>query len=112
MNWLHYWLWRWERWVKQQGYNKATSGASIQSTNASYGTEFATETNVQAVKQANAQSEAKKAQASGAQSANASYGTEFATETDVHAVKNKMLSQLQNNHNLLAQISNERKTLL
>ncbi|AFU16671.1 Small, acid-soluble spore protein gamma-type [Bacillus thuringiensis serovar thuringiensis str. T01001] len=72
---------------KQQGYNKATSGASIQSTNASYGTEFATETNVQAVKQANAQSEAKKAQASGAQSANASYGTEFATETDVHAVK-------------------------
>nr|WP_206774641.1 gamma-type small acid-soluble spore protein [Bacillus cereus group sp. N8] len=72
---------------KQQGYNKATSGASIQSTNASYGTEFATETNVQAVKQANAQAEAKKAQASGAQSANASYGTEFATETDVHAVK-------------------------
>ncbi|AAP24546.1 MULTISPECIES: gamma-type small acid-soluble spore protein [Bacillus] len=74
---------------KQQGYNKATSGASIQSTNASYGTEFATETNVQAVKQANAQSEAKKAQASGAsiQSTNASYGTEFATETDVHAVK-------------------------
>lgn len=49
---------------KQQGYNKATYGASIQSTNASYGTEFATETNVQAVKQANAQSEAKKAQAS------------------------------------------------
>ncbi|EJR46820.1 small, acid-soluble spore protein gamma-type, partial [Bacillus cereus VD107] len=48
---------------------------------------FATETNVQSVKQANAQSEAKKAQASGAQSANASYGTEFATETDVHAVK-------------------------
>lgn len=47
---------------KQQGYNKATSGASIQSTNASYGTEFATETNAQAVKQANAQSEAKKAQ--------------------------------------------------
>lgn len=45
---------------KQQGYNKATSGASIQSTNASYGTEFATETNVQAVKQQNAQSEAKK----------------------------------------------------
>ncbi|EOO33613.1 gamma-type small acid-soluble spore protein, partial [Bacillus mycoides] len=42
---------------------------------------------VQAVKQANAQAEAKKAQASGAQSANASYGTEFATETDVHAVK-------------------------
>ena len=38
---------------------------------------------MQAVKQANAQSEAKKAQASGAQSANASYGTEFATETDV-----------------------------
>ncbi|WP_052498779.1 gamma-type small acid-soluble spore protein [Bacillus anthracis] len=61
----------------------------MQSTNASYGTEFATETNVQAVKQANAQSEAKKAQASGAsiQSTNASYGTEFATETDVHAVK-------------------------
>ncbi|WP_139254660.1 gamma-type small acid-soluble spore protein [Bacillus sp. NH11B] len=72
---------------KQQGYNKETSGASIQSTNASYGIEFATETNVQAVKQANAQAEAKKAQASGAQSANASYGTEFATETDVHAVK-------------------------
>ncbi|WP_416808966.1 gamma-type small acid-soluble spore protein [Bacillus thuringiensis] len=72
---------------KQQGYNKETSGASIQSTNASYGTEFATETNVQAVKQANAQSEAKKAQASGAQSANTSYGTEFATETDVHSVQ-------------------------
>ncbi|EOO80748.1 small, acid-soluble spore protein gamma-type, partial [Bacillus cereus K-5975c] len=51
---------------KQQGYNKATSGASIQSTNASYGTEFATETNVQAVKQANAKAEAQKAQASGA----------------------------------------------
>ena len=64
---------------------------------------------MQAVKQANAQSEAKKAQASGAQSANASYGTEFATETDVHAVKNKMHNQLQNNHNLLVQISNERK---
>ncbi len=45
---------------KQQGYNKATSGASIQSTNASYGTEFSTETDVQAVKQANAQSEARK----------------------------------------------------
>ncbi|MGN4294240.1 gamma-type small acid-soluble spore protein, partial [Bacillus cereus group sp. MYBK87-1] len=72
---------------KQQGYNKATSGASIQSTNASYGTEFATETDVHAVKQANAQAEAQKAQASGAQSTNASYGTEFATETDVHAVK-------------------------
>ncbi|MDR4328557.1 gamma-type small acid-soluble spore protein [Bacillus pseudomycoides] len=74
---------------KQQGYNKATSGASIQSTNASYGTEFATETNVQAVKQQNAQSEAKKAQAAsaGVQSANASYGTEFATDTDVQAVK-------------------------
>ncbi|MFJ8355844.1 gamma-type small acid-soluble spore protein [Bacillus paramycoides] len=72
---------------KQQGYNKATSGASIQSTNASYGTEFANETNVQAVKQANAQAEAKKAQASSAQSANASYGTEFATETNVQAVK-------------------------
>ncbi|WP_089608104.1 gamma-type small acid-soluble spore protein [Bacillus cereus] len=72
---------------KQQGYNKATSDASIQSTNASYGTEFATETNVQAVKQANAKAEAQKAQASGAQGANASYGTEFATETDVHAVK-------------------------
>jgi small acid-soluble spore protein E (minor gamma-type SASP) len=80
---------------KQKGYNKATSGASIQSTNASYGTEFATETNVQAVKQANAQSEAKKAQSSGAQSANASYGTEFATETDVHSVQNKMHNQLQ-----------------
>ncbi|WP_410984474.1 gamma-type small acid-soluble spore protein [Bacillus cereus] len=74
---------------KQQGYNKATSGASIQSTNANYGTEFATETNVQAVKQQNAQSAAKKAQASsaGVQSANASYGTEFATDTDVQAVK-------------------------
>ncbi|PFA20369.1 MULTISPECIES: gamma-type small acid-soluble spore protein [Bacillus] len=74
---------------KQQGYNKATSGASIQSTNANYGTEFATETNVQAVKQQNAQSEAKKSQASsaGVQSANASYGTEFATDTDVQAVK-------------------------
>ncbi|MGH0486937.1 gamma-type small acid-soluble spore protein [Bacillus mycoides] len=72
---------------KQQGYNKETSGASIQSKNASYGTEFATETNVQAVKQANAQAQAKQEQASGVQSSNASYGTEFATETDVHAVK-------------------------
>ncbi|WP_459502222.1 gamma-type small acid-soluble spore protein [Bacillus sp. C1] len=74
---------------KQQGYNKATSGASIQSTNASYGTEFATETNVQAVQQQNAQSAAQKAKASsaGVQSANASYGTEFATDTDVQAVK-------------------------
>ncbi|WP_141540365.1 gamma-type small acid-soluble spore protein [Bacillus cereus] len=74
---------------KQQGYNKATSGASIQSTNANYGTEFATETNVQAVKQQNAQSAAKKAQSSsaGVQSANSSYGTEFATDTDVQAVK-------------------------
>ncbi|PEC22812.1 gamma-type small acid-soluble spore protein, partial [Bacillus cereus] len=34
----------------QRGHNKTNSGASIQSTNASYGTEFATETNVQAVK--------------------------------------------------------------
>ncbi|EJV72145.1 hypothetical protein BWGOE4_24550 [Bacillus mycoides] len=66
---------------KQQGYNKETSGAT------SYGTEFATETDVHAVNQANAQAEAKKTQASGAQSANASYGTEFATETDVHALK-------------------------
>ncbi|MBE7099706.1 gamma-type small acid-soluble spore protein [Bacillus cereus] len=49
---------------KQQGYNKATSGASIQSANASYGTEFATETDVHAVKQANAQSAAKKSQSS------------------------------------------------
>ncbi|MDH2889363.1 gamma-type small acid-soluble spore protein [Bacillus cytotoxicus] len=49
---------------KQQGYNKATSGASIQSTNASYGTEFATETDVQAVKKQNAQSAAKKSQSS------------------------------------------------
>ncbi|MEV5111314.1 gamma-type small acid-soluble spore protein, partial [Bacillus sp. LBA3-1-1.1] len=72
---------------KQQGYNKATSGANIPSANANYGTEFATETGVQAVKQANAQSEAKKVQASGAQSANANYGTEFATETGVQAVK-------------------------
>ncbi|HDR7408098.1 gamma-type small acid-soluble spore protein [Bacillus cereus group sp. N17] len=72
---------------KQQGYNKATSDANIQSANVSYGTEFATETDVHAVKQANAKAEAQKAQASGAQSANASYGTEFATETDVHAVK-------------------------
>ncbi|PGR63829.1 hypothetical protein COC49_16665 [Bacillus cereus] len=71
----------------QKIHEKETSGDIIQSTNTSYGTEFATETNVQAVKQENAQSEAKKAQASGAQSANASYGTEFATETDVHAVK-------------------------
>ena len=55
---------------------------------------------MQAVKQANAQSEAK-AQASGAQSANASYGTEFATETDVHAVKNKMHNQKQRKHKLL-----------
>ena len=47
---------------KQQGYNKATSDA--QSTNASYDTEFATETNVQAVKQQNAQSEANKSQSS------------------------------------------------
>ncbi|KAA0766307.1 gamma-type small acid-soluble spore protein [Bacillus sp. SH5-2] len=69
----------------QQGHNKTISAA--QSTNASYGTEFATETNVQAVKQANAQSEAQKAQASAAQSANASYGTEFATETNVNQVK-------------------------
>ncbi|ENQ3078647.1 TPA: gamma-type small acid-soluble spore protein [Bacillus pseudomycoides] len=77
---------------KQQSLGKTTSGASIQSAkqqSASYGTEFATETNVQAVKQQNAQAEAKKSQASSAsaQSANASYGTEFATETNVQAVK-------------------------
>ncbi|MCP1122256.1 gamma-type small acid-soluble spore protein [Bacillus sp. 3103sda1] len=79
---------------KQQGFGKTTSGASIQSAkqqSASYGTEFATETNVQAVRQQNAQAEAKKSQASGvasaAQSAAASYGTEFATETNVQAVK-------------------------
>ncbi|MDM5153310.1 gamma-type small acid-soluble spore protein [Bacillus sp. DX1.1] len=80
---------------KKQGYNKTTSGASIQSAkqqNASYGTEFATETNVHQVKQQNAQAEAKKSQASGAslqsaQQQNASYGTEFATETNVHQVK-------------------------
>ena len=56
---------------------------AFKSTNASYGTEFATETNVQAVKQANAQSEAKKAH----KVQMLCYGTEFATETDVHAVK-------------------------
>ncbi len=77
---------------KQQSLGKTTSGASIQSAkqqSASYGTEFATETNVQAVKQQNAQAEAKKSQASSAsaQSANAGYGTEFATETNVQAVK-------------------------
>ncbi|PEI83432.1 hypothetical protein CN678_24305 [Bacillus toyonensis] len=49
---------------KQQGYNKATSGASIQSTNASYGTEFATETDVHAAKKQSAQSAAKKPQSS------------------------------------------------
>ncbi|WP_140402811.1 gamma-type small acid-soluble spore protein, partial [Bacillus wiedmannii] len=43
----------------QQGHNKTISGASIQSAkqqNAGYGTEFATETNVNQVKQQNAQS--------------------------------------------------------
>ncbi|CAG9612219.1 Small, acid-soluble spore protein gamma-type [Bacillus rhizoplanae] len=73
---------------KQQGFGKTTSGASIQS--AGFGTEFATETNAQEVRQQNAQAEAKKSQASGAasaQSAAASYGTEFATETNVQAVK-------------------------
>lgn len=49
---------------QQQKTNTATSSASIQSTNASYGTEFATETNVQAVKQQNAQSAANKPQTS------------------------------------------------
>ena len=49
---------------KQQGYNKTTSGASIQSTNASYGTEFSTETDVHAVKKQNAQSAAKQSQSS------------------------------------------------
>ncbi|MBJ8067963.1 gamma-type small acid-soluble spore protein [Bacillus cereus group sp. N15] len=49
---------------KQQGYNKATSDANIQSANASYGTEFATETDVHAVKKQNAQSTAKKSQSS------------------------------------------------
>ncbi|MDA2302692.1 gamma-type small acid-soluble spore protein [Bacillus cereus] len=49
---------------KQQGYNKETSGASIQSTNASYGTEFATETDVHSVQKQNAQSAAKKLQSS------------------------------------------------
>ncbi|HDR7695983.1 gamma-type small acid-soluble spore protein [Bacillus sp. CH_48] len=76
----------------QQGHNKTISGASIQSTkqqNAGYGTEFATETNVNQVKQQNAQSAAKKSQAAsaGVQNANAGYGTEFATETNVNQVK-------------------------
>ncbi|MDR4191288.1 gamma-type small acid-soluble spore protein, partial [Bacillus pseudomycoides] len=72
-----------------QGYNEAPTGTSIQNTNASYGTEFATKTNEQAGKQQNAQSEEKTEQASsaGVQSANASYGTEFATDTDVQAEK-------------------------
>ena len=50
---------------KQHGFGKTTSGASVQSAkqqSASYGTEFATETNVQAVKQQNAKSAAKKTQ--------------------------------------------------
>ncbi|MBO9130960.1 gamma-type small acid-soluble spore protein [Bacillus sp. 165] len=51
----------------QKGYPKTTSGASIQKvtqSNAAYGQEFSTETDVQEVKQANAQAEAKKSQAS------------------------------------------------
>ncbi|MEH6976236.1 gamma-type small acid-soluble spore protein, partial [Bacillus pseudomycoides] len=40
------------------------SSAGVQSANASYGTEFATDTDVQAVKQQNAQSAAKKSQSS------------------------------------------------
>ncbi|WP_410490418.1 gamma-type small acid-soluble spore protein [Bacillus tropicus] len=73
----------------QQGYNKTNLGTGIQSTNAGYGTEFSTETNVNQVKQQNAQSEAKKSQATsaGIQSANADYGTEFSTETNVNQVK-------------------------
>ncbi|ENQ3107672.1 gamma-type small acid-soluble spore protein [Bacillus cereus] len=72
---------------KSQGFGKTTSGASVQS--AGFGTEFASETNAQEVRQQNAQAEAKKSQASSAnaQSAGASYGTEFATETNVQAVK-------------------------
>lgn len=46
----------------QQGYNKTNLGTGIQSTNAGYGTEFSTETNVNQVKQQNAQSAAKKSQ--------------------------------------------------
>ncbi|WP_141436311.1 gamma-type small acid-soluble spore protein [Bacillus cereus] len=49
---------------KQQGYNKATSGASAQSANASYGTEFATETDVHSVQKQNAKSAAKNSQSS------------------------------------------------
>ncbi|AQY39112.1 gamma-type small acid-soluble spore protein [Bacillus thuringiensis] len=73
----------------QQGYNKTNLGTGIQSTNGDYGTEFSTETNVNQVKQQNAQSEAKKSQvtSAGIQSANAGYGTEFSTETNVNQVK-------------------------
>ncbi|HDR6271320.1 TPA: gamma-type small acid-soluble spore protein [Bacillus cereus] len=73
----------------QQGYNKTNSGTSIQSANGNYGTEFSTETNVNQVKQQNAQSEAKKSQvtSAGIQSTNAGYGTEFSTETNVNQVK-------------------------
>ena len=52
---------------KQQGYGKTTSGASIQKAkqaSAGYGAEFSTETDVQQVRQQNAQAAARKAQAS------------------------------------------------
>ncbi|MFD3448092.1 gamma-type small acid-soluble spore protein [Microbacteriaceae bacterium 4G12] len=52
--------------MNNKNYNKTTSGASVQRTSqqGAYGTEFATETDAQSVRQANAQSQAKKAQAS------------------------------------------------
>ncbi len=49
---------------EKQSYNKLNSNDSMKSTNASYNTEFASETDVEEVRKENAQAEAKKSQAS------------------------------------------------
>lgn len=61
---------------KNQKPNKSAAGANV----ANFGTEFASETNVQKVKQQNAQS---------ASSGASAFGTEFASETNVQNVRQK-----------------------
>jgi small acid-soluble spore protein E (minor gamma-type SASP) len=75
--------------------NKTSAGMNIaQSAQGAYGTEFASETNAQKVRQQNAQS------AKSSQSAQGAYGTEFASETNAAEVrKQNQMSQARKSQN-------------
>ena len=69
--------------------NKTQTGTNVgkvkqQNAGGQYGTEFASETNTQEVRQQNQQSQSKAAQQA---NAGGQYGTEFASETDVQEVR-------------------------